>query len=90
MKKQGRRKIKTAAIFVGMTGFEPATSRPPAVRSSQTEPHSEIIHNYNIRMAICKGSGPFIFCIFWPIYKVQGNVNAVHIYKRKDAQFVTY
>ena len=24
---------------VGVTGFEPATSRPPAVRSNQTEPH---------------------------------------------------
>ena len=24
---------------IGVTGFEPATSRPPAVRSSQAEPH---------------------------------------------------
>ena len=26
---------------IGATGFEPATSRPPAVRSSQTEPYPE-------------------------------------------------
>ncbi len=25
--------------MVGMTGLEPATSRPPAVRASQTAPH---------------------------------------------------
>lgn len=27
--------------YIGMTGFEPAASRPPAERSSQTEPHPE-------------------------------------------------
>ena len=27
---------------IGVTGFEPATSRPPAVRSNQTEPYPEI------------------------------------------------
>ncbi len=26
---------------IGVTGFEPATSRPPAVRSNQTEPYPE-------------------------------------------------
>ena len=26
---------------IGVTGFEPATSRPPAVRSSQAEPYPE-------------------------------------------------
>ena len=35
-------------LSVGVTGFEPATSRPPAVRSNQTEPHPDdltIIYN---------------------------------------------
>lgn len=27
--------------MVGVTGLEPATSRPPAVRASQTAPHPE-------------------------------------------------
>ena len=26
---------------IGVTGFEPATSRPPAVRSNQTEPYPD-------------------------------------------------
>lgn len=26
---------------IGVTGFEPAASRPPAVRSNQTEPHPD-------------------------------------------------
>ena len=28
---------------IGVTGFEPATSRPPAVRSNQTEPYPDIV-----------------------------------------------
>ncbi len=27
--------------FVGMTGFEPATTRPPAVYANRTAPHPE-------------------------------------------------
>ena len=33
-------------ICVGVTGFEPATSRPPAERSSQTEPYPERLPYY--------------------------------------------
>ena len=35
------------SLCVGVTGFEPATSRPPAVRSNQTEPYpdSDILSN---------------------------------------------
>ena len=31
---------------IGVTGFEPATSRPPAVRSSQTEPYPETLISF--------------------------------------------
>ena len=30
--------------LIGVTGFEPATSRPPAVRSDQTKPYPAEIH----------------------------------------------
>jgi hypothetical protein len=29
--------------FVGMTGFEPATTRPPAVYANRTAPHPEFV-----------------------------------------------
>jgi hypothetical protein len=32
---------------IGVTGFEPATSRPPAVRSSQAEPYPEFFSLYH-------------------------------------------
>ena len=34
--------VKTPLFFlVGMTGFEPATTRPPAVYANRTAPHPE-------------------------------------------------
>ena len=41
---------------IGVTGFEPATSRPPAVRSSQTEPYPEALHeqDYTTGPGDCK------------------------------------
>ena len=30
--------------FVGMTGFEPATTRPPAVYANRTAPHPDLIY----------------------------------------------
>ena len=33
---------------IGVTGFEPATSRPPAVRSSQTEPYPDNADYYTV------------------------------------------
>ncbi len=36
------RLIINAFICVGMTGFEPATSRPPDVYSNRTELHPEL------------------------------------------------
>ena len=33
---------------IGVTGFEPATSRPPAVRSSQAEPYPDNVGYYNL------------------------------------------
>ena len=34
--------IINAFYYVGMTGFEPATSRPPDVYSNRTELHPEL------------------------------------------------
>ena len=33
--------------FIGVTGFEPATSRPPAVRSNQAEPYPVVAILYH-------------------------------------------
>ena len=35
--------------LIGVTGFEPATSRPPAVRSDQAEPYPEVLFHYSIK-----------------------------------------
>ena len=39
--------------FIGVTGFEPATSRPPAVRSNQTEPYPDTYLFYTHSDKIC-------------------------------------
>ena len=39
--------------FVGMTGFEPATTRPPAVYANRTAPHP-----------VLKAANLFILCEF--------------------------
>ena len=42
-------------LKIGVTGFEPATSRPPAVRSNQTEPHpADLNIIYNIFLNVKK------------------------------------
>ena len=43
--------IINAFYFVGMTGFEPATSRPPDVYSNRTELHPEF--------SVCKSTPNF-------------------------------
>ncbi len=35
--------------LVGMTGFEPATTRPPAVYANRTAPHPEL-YQFNIHL----------------------------------------
>ncbi len=39
---------------IGVTGFEPATSRPPAVRSSQTEPYPATFRIIPVSVLCCK------------------------------------
>ena len=49
-----------AAFFVGVTGFEPATTRPPDVYANRTAPHPEIFVNILLFDPTCTLTVPIV------------------------------
>ena len=58
--------IKKLSDFylVGMTGFEPATTRPPDVYSNRAELHPELFGCANIVKTLCMIKQTYSFCLF--------------------------
>ena len=81
---------------IGVTGFEPATSRPPAVRSNQTEPHPASRLYYMRFSGDCKEK----YDNFVNFYKKRGSGRRliqndirkkyVHIPQKSCVKFVNY
>ena len=69
-KRHGFRFQESMPFRIGVTGFEPATSRPPAVRSNQTEPYPD--SRYSIEL--CRRLQALFFVFFTYDMPVDSNL----------------
>ena len=66
---------------IGVTGFEPATSRPPAVRSSQTEPYPASKHKIFIScLSIVTCLATKCYLIFQKIYEIISLIRITNLF----------
>ena len=58
--------MRNRTDFVGMAGFEPATSRPPDEHSNRAEPHPEWAANLQKKRALSRGKRSSFLYLYIP------------------------